>query len=768
MIPEGKVISTIHGDPRALELTMEKLKKFGFTGYILTRMERDGYASEGYLVLKDGTLTAAVYGRRVDGKFIVTKKGEEGLKLAWGDTYDNKCDLEVHGRLDINLILQMFPMSGINAPLEKKIHKRRTRFSLEWGNNGKGPGQDVADDIPEELKIKLEDWHTRGYVVKFLQEEIKRDPKNVALAFEQFESNIRRAEFLKEELDVLDCRKFKTDVERLKAMVKNPSKITAIEAALQGLKLKIEQETLREKEEKIAELMEQTKIKSLTNPEEEGMPPAAPVEPTPESAITQVETAPEPAAVPEETEEKLAGQGDIIPAEKASGNVCTVCGADLQDKKECSTCGADNTIPGKEPTPVGDSNLIPGYTFDTFVVGESNRFSHSAAKAVSKPGTSSYNPLFIYSGTGLGKTHLLNAIGNCVVSNYPEKKVLYISTESFVNEFIDANKNNKKKQFRKKFRDLDFLLLDDINQVVTQASVQDELYHTLSALFKDGKQIVITCNRPLREVAGIKERLVSLFDSGLPTDMQPTDVNTRFTILKMKAMEKNIDAGDDVLHYIAQKYSMNIRMMEGALKTMLAYSDLMKVPMTLETANLALKDDPGDAREPEVEKAAEQVMPFEKAREGLKISHSYLIEEERPVKCFEYFVDSLNLGMRGMALTRVNPKRLLEQYDLGNASVLWLTDREGDPDTRVTPVLERIIYRIEDFLNTPGKSILLIDGLDYLISNNNFDSVLKFLRRLIDEVSESDAIFIMSITPETLDDQGLNILEREMEILSFL
>ncbi|MBU4072271.1 MAG: DUF835 domain-containing protein, partial [Candidatus Thermoplasmatota archaeon] len=277
-----------------------------------------------------------------------------------------------------------------------------------------------------------------------------------------------------------------------------------------------------------------------------------------------------------------------------------------------------------------------------------------------------------------------------------------------------------------------------------------------------------TCNRPLREVAGIKERLVSLFDSGLPTDMQPTDVNTRFTILKMKAMEKNIDAGDDVLHYIAQKYSMNIRMMEGALKTMLAYSDLMKVPMTLETANLALKDDPGDAREPEVEKAAEQVMPFEKAREGLKISHSYLIEEERPVKCFEYFVDSLNLGMRGMALTRVNPKRLLEQYDLGNASVLWLTDREGDPDTRVTPVLERIIYRIEDFLNTPGKSILLIDGLDYLISNNNFDSVLKFLRRLIDEVSESDAIFIMSITPETLDDQGLNILEREMEILSFL
>jgi hypothetical protein len=136
------------------------------------------------------------------------------------------------------------------------------------------------------------------------------------------------------------------------------------------------------------------------------------------------------------------------------------------------------------------------------------------------------------------------------------------------------------------------------------------------------------------------------------------------------------------------------------------------------------------------------------------------------VKCFEYFVDNLNLGMRGLALTRVNPKRIREQYDVGDSVVLWLTDREGDQGDRIPPVLERIIYKIEDFLNTPGKSILLIDGLDYLVSNNNFDSVLRFLRRLIDEVSESDAIFITSITPETMNEQGLKILEREMEIIS--
>ncbi|MFO7618259.1 MAG: DnaA/Hda family protein [Thermoplasmata archaeon] len=747
-IPEGKIISTIHGDPRALELSMEKLKKFGFTGYILTRMKHDGYISEGYLVIKDGNLLAAIYGRRVEGKFIVTKKGEEALKLSWGDTYDNMCDLEVHGRLDINVILQIFPMSRIDTKVEKKTLKRRTRFSLEWGNNGQGEAAEEIGPLPEELRKKLEDWRNEGYVVKFLQEEIQKDPNNAATAFEQFESNVKRAEFLKLELDSLDCKHFANDVERLKAMIKNPSKITTIEAALQGLKLKVEQEKAKEKEEKLAELMAQADIKHDDVPKAE---------------------APPQSAEENDIEEKLAGQGDIIPPARGEGNRCTICGAELYGKEECPTCGAGRSAHEKEPMPVGDSNLIPEYTFENFILGESNRFSHSAALAVSKPGTSTYNPLFICSGTGLGKTHLLNAIGHFVISNYPDKKVLYISAEGFINEFVDVTKNNRKKQFRKKFHDLDFLLLDDIQLIVNQEAAQDELYQTLSALFKAGKQIVITCDKPIREIAGMKERLMALFDSGLPTEMHPPDLKTRHEILKVKARIKKIDAGDDVLQFIAERHRANIRMLEGALKTLLAYTELMKVPMTLETAKLALKDDIPENMEPELEAGMpERAIPFEKIVERLKISHSYLIEEVKPVKCFEHFVDNLNLGMRGLALTRINPKRLREQYDLGGATVLWLTDKEGDAENRVVPVLEKIIYRIEDFLNTPGKSILLLDGLDYLISNNNFDSVLRFLRRLIDEVSESDAIFITSITPETLDQQALNILEREMEILSFL
>ena len=755
-IPEGKILSTIHGSPKALELSIEKLKKFGFSGYVLTKRKRDSYTSLGYLVMRDGVLIAAVYGRQNDVGFVATKLGEEGLKLAWGDTYETEAELEVHGRLDISDILKKYPGSSV-IKVEKKVVKRRTRFSLAWGEDAEQDAPAEIADAPEELRKKLDDWRSRGYVVKSLEEELQKNPGGAALAFEQFGTNLSRAEFLKKEMESLDCKMFSTDVDRIRAMLKNPSKITAIEAAIQGLKLKIDLEKAKQREDKMAQLLAEElgpTQEATTSPAHEDAPEPVPAE---------------PAAVEDYEEERLSGQGDIFPPDRMPDNRCTVCGAELFGKNECPTCGADNSLSKDAPQPVGDSNLIPDFTFDSFVVGESNRFSQSAATAVAKPGTSQYNPLFICSGTGLGKTHLLHAIGNYVTENYPDKRVMYISAEKFINEFIDAIKGNTKKQFRKKYRDLDFLLLDDIHFIAGQESVQDEFFHMFNTLYKDGKQIVMTCDRPIREVSGMKERLVSRFDAGLATEMLAPEMETRQAILKKKAEAKRIVMGDDVIYFIAKRFVRNIRMLEGALKTLVAYSELMKVPITLETAKLALKDELPEEDMPEEEvKVAAEIAPIHRREERLKVSHSYLIEEERPVKCFEYFVDNLNVGMKGLALTRINPKRVREQFDVGEATVLWLTDKEGDSENRVMPVLERIIYRIEDFLNSPGKSVLLIDGLDYLISNNNFEAVLRFLRRLIDEVSESEAIFITSVTPETIDEQGLKILEREMEIVSFL
>ena len=254
-----------------------------------------------------------------------------------------------------------------------------------------------------------------------------------------------------------------------------------------------------------------------------------------------------------------------------------------------------------------------------------------------------------------------------MVENFPEKKVLFVSAEKFMNEFIEATKTNKKRQFRKVYRDLDFLLLDDIHFIGGQEAVQDEFFHTFNALYKDGKQIVMTCDRPIREVPGIKERLVSRFEAGLITDMQPAVVETRLAILKKKLESRRMVVGDDVLMFIARRYTKNIRTLEGALNTLVAYSELMNVPPTLDTAKQTLKDEPSD-EEPIVEAEASEpepeIMPLERKTEKLRVAHSYLIEEERPVKCFEYFVDNLNVGLTGMAMTRMNPKRVKDGYDV--------------------------------------------------------------------------------------------------------
>jgi hypothetical protein len=263
----------------------------------------------------------------------------------------------------------------------------------------------------------------------------------------------------------------------------------------------------------------------------------------------------------------------------------------------------------------------------------------------------------------------------------------------------------------------------------------------------------------------LKERLVTRFEAGLVTDIQSPDFELRMAILRKKLETAGINIGDDVLNFIAKRYTKNIRKLEGALSTLIAYCELMNKSPSIEAAIDALKEELPDAPE---ELVLVPAVPIESKTEGLKISHSYLIVEERPVKCFELFVENLNMGFNGMALTRTNPKRVRELFEVGDSSIFWLTDREGDPNSVIQPVLEKIIYRIEDLLNSPGKSVLLIDGLDYLISNTNFDAVLRFLRRLIDEVSESETIFLMSLTPETIDEQGLKILEREMEKITFM
>lgn len=236
------------------------------------------------------------------------------------------------------------------------------------------------------------------------------------------------------------------------------------------------------------------------------------------------------------------------------------------------------------------SSFNPRYTFDTFVVGACNRLSHAASLAVAESPARAYNPLFIYGGVGLGKTHLLHAIGQYTIINHDYSSVFYFSSERFTNEFINAIRDNKTLEFRNKYRNMDILLIDDIQFLAGKEQTQEEFFHTFNALHDNNKQIIISSDRPPKEIPTLEDRLRSRFEWGLITDLQPPDLETRTAILKKKALSDGIDIPDQVLQYIAGKIITNIRELEGALIRIVAYASLSETPVTLELTQAALQD----------------------------------------------------------------------------------------------------------------------------------------------------------------------------------
>jgi chromosomal replication initiator protein len=247
-------------------------------------------------------------------------------------------------------------------------------------------------------------------------------------------------------------------------------------------------------------------------------------------------------------------------------------------------------VPADAPADSRQASLNPRYMFETFVIGASNRFAHAAAMAVAEAPASAYNPLFIYGGAGLGKTHLLHAIGKHSRDLYPHLRVKYVSSETFMNDFINAIKDDRADGFQRHYRDSDVLLVDDIQFLANKERTQEEFFHTFNALHNANRQIVLTSDRPPKMIATLEDRLRSRFEWGLITDIQPPDVETRIAILRKKADMDHLTVAEDVLSYIASRVDSNIRELEGALIRVIAYASLNQTTATLDLAEEVLSN----------------------------------------------------------------------------------------------------------------------------------------------------------------------------------
>ena len=246
--------------------------------------------------------------------------------------------------------------------------------------------------------------------------------------------------------------------------------------------------------------------------------------------------------------------------------------------------------PGRVGGEGGGVNLNPRYTFRTFIVGSANRLAHAASLSVAERPGEAYNPLFLYGGVGLGKTHLMHAIGNAVVARYPRKRVVYATSEKFTNDFITSIQQGRIDDFRARYRKIDLLLIDDIQFIADKERTQEEFFHTFNAIHEDSKQIVLSSDRPPKQIVTLEERLRSRFEWGLIADLTAPDLETRIAILRTKSEEQGVRVDSDALEFIARKVVSNIRELEGALNRIVAYASMQGMPITVDLAQAVLSN----------------------------------------------------------------------------------------------------------------------------------------------------------------------------------
>ena len=548
-----------------------------------------------------------------------------------------------------------------------------------------------------EIEARITTWKEKGFDVSSVESQLGGDPSVATAAYLALLDAVRRAEAVQDTLDGLDTTGFESRALALRTKIKDPIHNPDIDAEVESLRDAVDSAARTE-------------------------------------ARRELETARE-----RDSQERNKKVVELVLRHKDASRP----EAPAPSREEVA-----RALEGPMPTRDEATNLIDEYTFDSFVVGESNRFAHGAALAAARQPGKSYNPLVLTSGPALGKTHLLHAVGNHVHAARRDAKVLYVSCSGLLSVGL-----------RDRTRGADCLLLDDLQALSGKTVLQEEVLAVLESAVSDGREVVLASDRPPKAIAELDDRLVSRLESGLVATIQPPEFETRVQILRRRAQERHLSVDADVLSYIAHLVEDNVRELGGAFNRVVAFSSLMGRPMTQDLAREVLHEPA-----PEPARAPRQEVPAQPVTE-LQAGHSYLVEEDRPEHAYALLAKAVQGGDAGLLITRTNPKRVREQAALRTVKLLWLTDREGSHEETIAPALERIVYEIEGYMSKRSRGAVMLDGVEYLVSNNSFDAVLRFVRRLVDTVSEGHFTFLISLGPATVKEQELKMLEREMDVV---
>lgn len=709
-IPEGQVVDRYRGGEGVLKKVLDDVKKYAFSGYLRLAFELNVDKSEGAIAFNSGEPLLALYVYRKGGASRSERvyKGGRAVEFIWEDSLLPESSISLHSRVNTTDMEKSHPDALVGKvelmPPANLTNPRNV-----------GDVQKLAGRA-EESAHRILDWAKEGYNVSNLIRLYVSDPPAATRAIPYFESNIQRLEGLEEILRFLDTQGYEREAESLMRKMRDPERLLDVEAELESLRRRIEG---------YEELPEETPQAQIQREMER-----------------------------KKVDEKIDGVYDLImqyhkqiSQAAPEPTKCPRCGGALDALGACATC------PPAQEKPRYGQPLNPRYSLESFVTGPNSRFAEAAAKAVAQSPGESYNPLFIYSRSGLGKTHLLQAIGNHVAKSVPSKVIILAPTDTFESELIDAIQNKTLDAMHEAYRNVDVLLLDDAQFLAGKERMQEELFQTFNAIMERGGQVVLTSDRQPKEIPSLSERLVTRFESGLIADIQPPDLETRLAILDKRVKGDKLQVPREVLSLIAEACKDNVRQLEGGLNRVVAFSSLLKADITLEKAQEILGLEPV--------KVQRRVVARTEMAEG----HSYLVEEDKPDAAQRMLLNKAREGYSALGIVRGHPKSLRARAGNMDVTLLWLTDRESAQEHTVPPSLERIVSIIESFVEEKKRSVILLDDIQYLVSNTNFEGVVRFLRNIVDSISERNAIFMVSLSPESLRPQERSILEREMEVL---